>query len=230
MDVRGLSEGKVRSLVEGGVVRGVGDLMGLGMGRGGGDDDDDDHPSKPDDVPNLPGWGPTSWGNLLRELSRVRSTPVPLHRVIWGMGIPGVGEGTARIIAGRVRESGIDLKDVADDGVWGAVEGKGWSEVLRDTRGIGDTVVQSLVTWGGEGGNVRDLRRVLELVTIEDDDYYDTGDDDGSNSSELSSELEGMEVVFTGTLPVSRSEAGEIARGRFGAVVKGSVGGGRMYS
>jgi DNA ligase (NAD+) len=57
----------------------------------------------------LEGWGETSVSNLKRELDAARGRP--LHRLLFALGIPHIGEGAARLLANRF--GGVDALAVA---------------------------------------------------------------------------------------------------------------------
>jgi DNA ligase (NAD+) len=69
----------------------------------------------------LPGWGEVSAGNLVRELEGARSRP--LERLLFGLGIPHVGERAARALAGRFGR--LEAVAAAGEDELVAVEGVG---------------------------------------------------------------------------------------------------------
>jgi DNA ligase (NAD+) len=95
MDIRGLGERIVDTLVESGLVRDYGDLYAL----------------QEDELAELPRMGETSAANLVAEIEA--STEQPLSRLLFGLGIPHVGARVASVLA---RELG-SLDALEDAGV-----------------------------------------------------------------------------------------------------------------
>ncbi len=83
MEIDGLGDRLLAQLVDAGMVTDEASLWDLDI----------------DVVAELPGWGETSATNLHRELDEARTRP--LHRLLFALGIPHVGERAARLLAQR---------------------------------------------------------------------------------------------------------------------------------
>ncbi len=77
------------------------------------------------------GWGERSATNLLRELDEARKRP--LHRLLFALGIPHVGERAARLLAGRV--GSLEELAAADPGA------------LEEIDGIGPVIANAVARW-----------------------------------------------------------------------------------
>jgi DNA ligase (NAD+) len=145
----------------------------------------------------LPGWGEVSAANLLRELEEARARP--LHRLLFALGIPHVGERAAKLLAAKF---GCINGLIAAD-----------AEALEALEGIGPVIAASVTRWFAEGRNVTMLRRLA---------------DRGVNPREQIDEdagakiLSGSTFVITGTLSRPRRELKDLLE-NLGATVAGSV-------
>ncbi|HEV8014273.1 MAG TPA: NAD-dependent DNA ligase LigA [Stellaceae bacterium] len=154
------------------------------------------------------GWGETSASRLLAAIDARRN--ITLDRFINALGIPQVGEATAKLLArhyrslARWRQAMEGAADPASDA---------WRE-LTDIHGIGEDMAADIVGFFAEKHNRAILDALGKEVRVED--YAVTaplGD----------SPLAGKTIVFTGTLTeMSRSEAKARAEA-LGAHVGGSV-------
>jgi DNA ligase (NAD+) len=154
------------------------------------------------------GWGESSVGNLLGAIEARRT--VPLDRFIYALGIPQVGEATAKLLARHYRT----LKD------WRAA----MLEAARDREGaeyqdlnnidqIGESVAGDILDFFAEKHNVEVLDALSKEVTAEEVQARRA-----SNSP-----VSGKTVVFTGALTrMTRDEAKARAES-LGAKVASSV-------
>ena len=155
-----------------------------------------------DDLTDLDGWGKTSAENLLDAVDAARSPP--LADFLVALGIPEVGGSTARNLA---RTFG-DL-----DGVLEATE-----DELRAVDDVGPTVAERVRTFLDTDRN-REVIDGLREVGV-DPEPADTG---GAADA-----LDGVTVVFTGSLSVPRAAAADLIE-RHGGSVTGSVSGNTDY-
>jgi len=87
-----------------------------------------------DTLAGLPGWGDRSAANLMQQLEQAKARP--LHRLLFALGIPLVGEGAARTLA--TRYGSIDrLGAVSEDELEGA-------------DGIGPVMARTIRAWFAE--------------------------------------------------------------------------------
>ena len=94
----------------------------------------------------LPGWGQVSARNLLQELERVKQQP--LHRLLFGLGIPHVGERAARLLA-REFHSLAALRAAA-------------AESIEAIDGLGPVMARSITGWLAEPQNQQLLERLKQ--------------------------------------------------------------------
>jgi DNA ligase (NAD+) len=126
-------------------------------------------------VAELPGWGETSATNLLREIDEAR--PRPLHRLLFALGIPHVGERAAKLLVERFGS----LEELA------AAE----PEALEEIDGIGPVIANAVVGWFADDGHQSTIKRLAERG-------IDPHQEPGGARSEAS--LAGQTFVLTGSL------------------------------
>jgi DNA ligase (NAD+) len=153
------------------------------------------------------GWGEASVQKLLDAIEARRT--IALDRFIYALGIPQVGEVTARLMA---RHYG-SLKAWRKAMIAANTIGSEARQDLDEINGIGPSVVDDLTGFFAEKRNLEVLDELEKEVTVED--YVLTVAAD--------SPVAGKTVVFTGTLEkMTRNEAKARAES-LGAKVAGSV-------
>ncbi|SDZ84814.1 DNA ligase (NAD+) [Haloplanus vescus] len=152
-----------------------------------------------DELVALEGWGERSAGNLLDELDA--STDVALATFVYALGIRHVGTERARALAGA-----FSLDALLDASV----------EDLQAVEDVGPEVAEAVVSFFDIESNVEMVERLLDAgVTPE---RRDRGE-----------ELEGLTLVFTGSVPgYTRAELTELLE-THGANVTSSVSGETDY-
>ncbi len=192
-DIEGLGEKHVEAFWKDGLVRQPGDLFRLA--------------EKADALCQRAGWGEKSVRNLLATIESRRS--ISLDRFIYALGIPQVGEATARLLAKQYgslrawRDAMIAARDQ---------DGEAYRE-LGNIDGIGPSVASDLQEFFAERHNLEALDDLVREVTVED---Y-------AAAATVASPIAGKTMVFTGTLEtMTRSEAKARAEA-LGAKVAGSV-------
>ena len=186
LDIDGLGEERVQQLVDAGVLSSLPDLYRLSSAE----------------VADLDGWGETSAENLLGAIDATRSPP--LSDFLVALGIPEVGESTARNLA---REFG-DL-----DSVVSATEAE-----LQAVDDVGPTVAAAIRGFFENDRN-RDVVAGLREVGV---------DPEPADSADIADALDGLTFVFTGSLSVPRDAAADVVE-RHGGRVTGSVSGATDY-
>ncbi len=134
-----------------------------------------------DDLRELAGWGETSGTNLVEELDRARGTQ--LHRLLFGLGVPHVGERAAKVLAQR----------------FGSLEGLAGAtiEELEEINGVGPVMAAAVRDWFTEAGNLALLERLRSRGV---DPRQEVAEPDGGPP------LDGLVFVITGTLSRPRNE------------------------
>ena len=151
-----------------------------------------------DAIKNLDGFGEKSVYNLNQSIENART--VDLHRFLYAIGIPDIGQVTAKILA----KSFGTLDAVRNAKEW----------QLKNVDGIGDIMAQQIVSFFADEHNINALNRLLEQVAVRDAAVI-TIKTDGP--------LAGKKVVLTGTLMNYTRDAAKEILERMGATVSGSV-------
>ncbi|HPA81242.1 MAG TPA: NAD-dependent DNA ligase LigA [Thermoanaerobaculales bacterium] len=155
----------------------------------------------------LPGWGEISAAKLVAELDAARSRP--LERLLFGLGIPLVGERAARALA---RSFGSMARIAA------ATAGE-----LEQVEGIGPVMAASVLRWFSDPGNAALIARLRERGVDPSQEVAAAADAQGAGRP-----LAGLTFVLTGTLSRPRPELRDRLE-RLGATVAGSVSGRTSY-
>jgi DNA ligase (NAD+) len=181
MEIEGLGGRLLEQLVESGMVTDEASLWDL----------------EAEKLAQLPGWGETSATNLLDELEEARGRP--LHRVLFALGIPHVGERAAKLLAGN----------------FGSLEALARAEVdeLEKLEGIGPVIAAAVTEWLVDA---RHKERVARLAARGVDPSEETANEPPA------SQLGGQTFVITGSLSRPRRELKEELE-KLGATVAGSV-------
>ena len=192
-DIEGFGEKHVASFREHGWINVPGDIFRLHEKRG--------------ELMEQEGWGEKSVDNLLAAIETRRS--IALDRFVYALGIPQVGETTARLLARHyttfdaLRAAMIAAKDL---------ESEAYKE-FTDINGIGDLMAEDVIQFFATPKNEQEIDDLLGELTIEP----------FLQRAATNSPVSGKTVVFTGTLEtVSRNEAKAKAEA-LGAKVAGSV-------
>ena len=175
---------------------------------------------------NVEGFGRVSVAKLYASIEEKRS--IPLSRFLYALGIPYVGQVTARRISQhylsfevfcaaikriKVRECEEFLKQKGAKAK-SIVGHSDWEELIA-IEGMGGVIALSVLHFFNEPHNMEIVQLLLQEVTVEEESTF----------IETSSPLSGKTIVFTGTLEtMSREEAKAIAE-RLGARVSSSISG-----
>jgi DNA ligase (NAD+) len=182
MDIDGLGEENVRRFLSEGLIGDAADLYSLTA----------------DQVSQLEGFGEVSAGNLIQSLEA--SKQQPFERVLYGLGIPGVGYVNARNLARHLRSMEALLEATEDE--------------LVEVEGIGPIMARTIEETLAED-RTRELIRRFEAANLRmRDDRPDTPVD---------GPLVDKTLVLTGTLPnLTRDDAKQRIEAA-GGKVTGSV-------
>ncbi len=150
------------------------------------------------EIKRLEGFGDKSVSNLNASIEKSRD--IDLHRFLFAIGIPEVGEVTGKILA---RAFG-DLDAVRNAPLW----------KLKQIDGIGDVMADEIVSFFADEHNNKVLDKLLLYINIKSAEPVTTITD---------SPVSDKKIVLTGTLEkYTRDQAKEILE-RMGAKVQGSV-------
>jgi DNA ligase (NAD+) len=156
-----------------------------------------------EELAGLPGWGEVSAANLVAELERARNRS--LHRLLFALGIPHVGERAAKLLASR----------------FGSIEALAGAEpgAFEEIEGVGPVIADAVARWFADP---RHRTRVERLRERGIDPHDETDAESGTQT------LAGLIFVITGALSRPRRELKEALEKR-GATVAGSVSGNTSY-
>lgn len=199
LDIENLGPAVVTQLVTGKLIHSPADLWSLSR----------------EQLLSLEGFAEKSADNLLTALEAAKTRE--LWRLVHAVGIPNVGQRTAKDLSAHFRSLAA-LADAGMDAYLRAKIGKK-GEALKATEtiiaGVGETVARSLITWCSDPAH----RELLEKLTAAGLTVVETTPEKPADAGALS----GKTFVLTGTLPtLSRDEARERIEAA-GGKVSGSV-------
>ena len=181
MDIEGLGEKLCEALVDAGKVKTVADLFGLGVGE----------------LMTLERMGEKSAQNLVEAIEKSKATT--LRRFIYGLGIPEVGEATAKALAEHFRDVTKLMNASIDD--------------LQAVRDVGPEMANAIHGYFEDPDNRAVVDALLEAgVKPEPPEERSAG-----------GTFTGKTVVLTGTLATMTREAAKEEIERRGGKVSGSV-------
>jgi len=181
MEIEGLGGKKLEQLIAEGLITDAASLWDLDAST----------------LSELPRWQEKSASNLVAELDAARSRP--LHRLLFGLGVPGVGERAARQLARRFPT--LEALAAAEP------------EELEAIDGVGPSLSASLVGWFADDRN----RSLIDRLRSRGVDPKEP-EEDGAGARPLT----GLTIVVTGVLSRSRREV-KARLEALGATVVGSV-------
>ena len=183
-DIDGLGEKQLENFVARGWIKEPADIFTLIKNYG-------------EAIKQMDGFGEKSVANLDAAIEKARD--VELHRLLFAIGIPEIGQVSAKILA---REFG------SIDAVRNA---PGWR--LKNIDGIGDVMADEIISFFADVHNASALDNLLGQIRVKETNVVDLSD----------APLAGKKVVLTGTLEkYTRDEAKDILE-KMGATVTGSV-------
>ncbi len=168
MDIRGLGDKLVKKLVKNGMLKDPADVYELDI----------------DKISKLEKMGEKSAQNLVKEVESSKSAP--FNKVITALGIPMVGEGTARLLSTKFHTL-EELKCAQ-------------KEELLKINGIGEKVADSIVKFF----SLERTQKMIEKLIL-----HGVGTSQTKLMNENDAPLKDLKFVITGTLSVSRNEMKE---------------------
>ena len=159
MNIDGLSEMTLEKLIAKGLIKEPADLFKVEQFR--------------DVIINMEGFGDKSFENLKKSVEAARNTTC--ERLLYSLGIPGIGKANARLIAKHCHNK------------WDAIQNITFDELLT-IDGIGDVMAESFCQYFEKEKNKKNVSDLLEQVHLDE-------------SEEISySTLGGKTFVITGSL------------------------------
>lgn len=192
-DIDGLGDKHIEAFYQDGLLKGPRDIFRLHQHR--------------QALLDREGWGETSVDNLLAAIEARRQISLP--RFIYALGIPQVGEATAKLLAKHY----LSLSHWRDAMTAAQVVGSEERQALGEINGIGPSMAEDLTAFFAETHNQEVLDDLAREINVDDFEPVAVSD----------SPIAGKTVVFTGTLiKMTRNEAKARAES-LGAKVAGSV-------
>ncbi len=159
LNIEGLSESGLLKLIGIGALSGFADLFRL-----------ENHKSA---IIEMEGFGAKSYDNLIDSARRAsRTTPA---RLLYGLGVPGIGVATSNFIARSCRNKWSDMQALDE-------------EALTDIDGVGSVMARDYVSFFADEDNKAAVEDLLSLLSI-DESYEAAG-----------TSLDGKTFVITGSL------------------------------
>lgn len=189
MNIEGLSEATLEKFIAKGFLRDFGDLFEIGKYK--------------EEIIEMEGFGQKSYENLIENLEKARTVTLP--RVLYSLGIPGIGLANAKLIC---RHFDQDMEQIMNAS----------EEEISGVDGIGPVLAKNLATYFSQAENVQTWKHLSSQLNIEAEEV--TGD----------TTLEGKTFVITGSLEqfANRKELKELIESK-GGKVTGSVTGKTDY-
>lgn len=160
MNIDGLSEATLEKFIGKGFIHEFADLFRLQRYE--------------DEITQMEGFGEKSYQNLISSIERAREAP--LARVIYALGITGIGLANARVIC-RYYRNDLDAMRSAQ------------AEELSEIEGIGEVLAKAFHDYFREEKNAVQLDHLLQEITIA-----------AENMEESEQTLSGLSFVITGSL------------------------------
>ena len=160
MNIDGMSEATLEKFLAKGFIKEYADLYKLDRYE--------------DEITQMEGFGKKSYENIMNSIDTSRSTV--LYRVVYGLGIAGVGLANAKLLC-RYFNNDINAIMQANE------------EEISGVEGIGAVIANAVVSFMQEEKNINMIRALLEEITLTQED-----------SMEGEQTLSGMTVVITGSL------------------------------
>ncbi|MBQ0041173.1 MAG: NAD-dependent DNA ligase LigA [Clostridiales bacterium] len=159
LNIEGLSEAGILKLIGAGIIRDLPDLFEINQHK--------------DEIVAMEGFGEKSFNNLVAAVNRSRRTTP--ERLLYGLGIPGIGVNTARYIARECRNSWDTIMRLTE-------------EELLSIDGIGDVMTRDYTEFFA---NPEKRRIVHEIINeLEMDETFELA----------GTKLDGLTFVVTGDL------------------------------
>ena len=190
LNIDGLSEATLEKFIGKGFIHSFSDIFHLDRYK--------------DEITQMEGFGEKSYNNLAESIEKARNTTLP--RLIYGLGIAGIGLANAKVIC-RHYDYEIEAMQKAD------------KEELSEIDGIGEVLGEAFSSYFAKEKNRKQLEELLKELEIEK-----------QPADSREQKLSGMVFVITGSLEhfANRNEMKELIEER-GGKVTGSVTGKTTY-
>lgn len=159
MNIEGLSEQTILKFMGYGFIKSFKDIYDIKMHR--------------EEIASIAGFGEKSFDNLVESIERSRN--IEPARLLYALGITGIGIATSALIAKHCKNSWSRMITLDED-------------ELREIEGIGSVIARDYVEYFSNQGNQQMLMELVSRLSI-DESYEETGE-----------KLKGKVFVITGSL------------------------------
>ena len=159
MNIEGLSEMSLEKLIARGLIREPADLFRVEIFR--------------DEFVNMEGFGEKSFENLKNSVEKAKDTTP--ERLLYSLGIPGIGKANARLIARHCHNK------------WNSIQTLDFDELVS-IEGIGDVMAESFIRYFDDEKNKKKIADILAEVRLDE------------SEEERDDALAGLTFVITGSL------------------------------
>lgn len=183
LNIEGLSEGTLEKFISRGYIHTFADIFHL-----------DQYKEK---IQKMEGFGEKSYKKLTESIEKARTTTLP--RVIYSLGIAGIGLANAKVICRELKYDVESLLKVSE-------------EELNEIQGVGEVLAKAFVGYFADAKHVENFRRLLNELTIPEETV---------TKQQI---FEGVNFVITGSVKhfANRGEVKELIES-LGGKVTGSV-------
>ena len=183
LNIEGLSEATLEKFISRGYIHTFADIFHL-----------DQYKEK---IQKMEGFGEKSYKKLTESIEKARTTTLP--RVIYSLGIAGIGLANAKVICRELKYDVESLLKVSE-------------EELNEIRGVGEVLAKAFVGYFADAKHVENFRRLLNELTIPEETV---------TKQQI---FEGVNFVITGSVKhfANRGEVKELIES-LGGKVTGSV-------
>lgn len=183
LNIEGLSEATLEKFISRGYIHTFADIFHL-----------DQYKEK---IQKMEGFGEKSYKKLTESIEKARTTTLP--RVIYSLGIAGIGLANAKVICRELKYDVESLLKVSE-------------EELNEIQGVGEVLAKAFVGYFADAKHVENFRRLLNELTIPEETV---------TKQQI---FEGVNFVITGSVKhfANRGEVNELIES-LGGKVTGSV-------
>ena len=183
LNIEGLSEATLEKFISRGYIHTFADIFHLDRYK--------------DEIQGMEGFGEKSYRKLIESVKKARTTTLP--RVVYSLGIAGIGLANAKVICRELKYDVEALLTVTE-------------EELNEIQGVGEVLAKAFTGYFSDAKHVENFRKLLEELTIPEE------------TSTKKQIFEGVNFVITGSVThfANRGEVKELIES-LGGKVTGSV-------
>ena len=183
LNIEGLSEATLEKFISRGYIHTFADIFHLDRYK--------------DEIQGMEGFGEKSYRKLIESVKKARTTTLP--RVVYSLGIAGIGLANAKVICRELKYDVEALLMVTE-------------EELNEIQGVGAVLAKAFIGYFSDAKHVENFRKLLEELTIPEE------------TSTKKQIFEGVNFVITGSVThfANRGEVKELIES-LGGKVTGSV-------